>query len=304
MPGIAQLIRHYRRRLTTKLAFDIRTTINGRTLRIPIVESIGWDNVDPRPRRLDTIFKQILASRRGAFIDVGVNIGQTLLKVVSIDPARSYLGFEVSPFCSSYVDRLIALNGLDRCTLIPLGLSDRLQSASFACSSPADTQGTTIASFWPDELGKNIRRTVLLQPGDAILPELLDGEIAMIKIDVEGGELEVLRGLRQTLKQFEPPIILEILPALTEPGEPSTSARAAAELRKQRMAALVQLLADLSYLPFRIAPDSLDPVRDFDLPTYDEDLCDYILLPAHRLAEYDDLLGNALVPGKMAAIAA
>ncbi len=37
-------------------------------------------------------------------------------------------------------------------------------------------------------------------------------EIAAVKIDVEGAELEVLKGLVGTIDKFSPPIIFEVLP--------------------------------------------------------------------------------------------
>ena len=41
------------------------------------------------------------------FIDVGVNVGQTLLKLKSISSEINYLGFEPNPNCVNYLKNLI-----------------------------------------------------------------------------------------------------------------------------------------------------------------------------------------------------
>ena len=48
--------------------------------------------------------------------------------------------------------------------------------------------------------------------GDEVLDEIGLEEIAAIKIDVEGTELQVLTGLAQTLQKKKPALIFEVLP--------------------------------------------------------------------------------------------
>ena len=48
--------------------------------------------------------------------------------------------------------------------------------------------------------------------GDEALTELGISLISVIKIDVEGAELQVLRGLSGTLRSARPPVIFEVLP--------------------------------------------------------------------------------------------
>ncbi len=106
-----------------------------------MIDGIGYDHCKAKAHVevVDFFLQQIFPRVRGTFIDVGANIGQTLLKVVTMDPNRDYLGFEVSPFCNHYLDELITINGLSRCLVVPIGLSDKLKSVEFQSASPSDT---------------------------------------------------------------------------------------------------------------------------------------------------------------------
>jgi FkbM family methyltransferase len=287
-----RVVGHYARKIASRLRFSIAINIRGRPIRIPIVNGVGYYNCKPHIEVVDFFLEQIFPRVPGAFIDVGANIGQTLLKVVTIDAARDYIGFEVSTFCNHYLDELIALNGLARCMVVPIGLSDKLRSLEFQSASPSDTLATTVEGFWTDRDQRANRRRVLLEAGDSVLPHLLDGDIALIKIDVEGGELEVVRGLVSTLHRYRPLIITELLPYSCDASDPSPSTPMIMENRRRRMNQMSDLIREVDYVPFRMLPTRrLEQTFEFDMPTYDEGLCNYLLLPTERIAEFGFLDG-------------
>lgn len=51
---------------------------------------------------------------------------------------------------------------------------------------------------------------------DQFCAQVLDSSIELVKIDVEGGELIVLEGMKHLLKKEKPLVIVEILPASRE----------------------------------------------------------------------------------------
>src|SRR5205823_4155393 len=81
-----------RSRLGWRFNFTVRGAYKGRTLKIPLVLGRGFQNVHIGEPWLFKAFEKVLAAREGAFLDVGVNLGQTLIKVKLIDPARRYVG--------------------------------------------------------------------------------------------------------------------------------------------------------------------------------------------------------------------
>ena len=54
--------------------------------------------------------------------------------------------------------------------------------------------------------------------GDEVIEEIGLDKIAMIKVDVEGAEFEVLSGLSSTLKRFRPAVLFELWPNYLEDG--------------------------------------------------------------------------------------
>lgn len=154
-----------------------------------------------------------LLDRPGTFIDVGANVGQTLGKVLAVDPDRSYLGFEPQIGACHYIDRFIKDNGLTNALVLPLGLSESGGLKSFWSSGEADT----MASLIQDGTDKS-RSVIMTQTGDDVLSDLEIDEVAAIKIDVEGSECSVLRGFQRTLSTIGPPIIFEVLPNIAEDG--------------------------------------------------------------------------------------
>lgn len=179
--------------------------------------------------------------RPGTFIDVGANVGQTLGKVLTVDPNRSYLGFEPQIGACHYIDRFIKDNSLRNALVLPLGLSETGGLKSFWSSGEADT----MASLIHDGSDKS-RSVIMTRTGDDVLSELDISEVAAIKIDVEGAECSVLRGFQRTLSTIGPPIIFEVLPNIAEDGFSDLTV-AVARANSDRAAELHSYLTSLGY---------------------------------------------------------
>lgn len=153
-----------------------------------------------------------LLSRPGVFLDVGANLGQTLGKVLEIDRGRAYLGFEPQIAACFYLNRFIRDNGLRSANVLPIGLSSESGFRKLYSVGDADCMASLERS------DRHLDETIILtRRGDEVVQELGISQIAAIKIDVEGAELEVLRGLRETLSMLHPPVIFEVLPNFEGP---------------------------------------------------------------------------------------
>jgi FkbM family methyltransferase len=58
--------------------------------------------------------------------------------------------------------------------------------------------------------------TVRGRPIDDVLPELGLTRVDVVKVDVEGAELLVLRGAARTLRRFHPKLVVEVVPRQLE----------------------------------------------------------------------------------------
>lgn len=156
---------------------------------------------------LTRVLSRLFAEREGAFIDIGVNIGQTLAKVLSVDHTRRYIGFEPQLTCSFNVEQFLKLNDLHNATILPVALSDTNGMLAFYADSETDEMASL---FKKDDTAPP--SYVQARVGDEVLAEMEIDEVCAIKIDVEGAELHVLHGLKHTLTEKRPVVIFEMLP--------------------------------------------------------------------------------------------
>lgn len=164
---------------------------------------------------LDDIYKKVLNQKQGAFVDVGVNTGQTLLKLLQIDGDRQYIGFEPQIAPSFSVEHFLVENRLTNHIIIPIGLSNKhglvkLKIRGHGFGSLSSSFASFVDGFRPDDFYMYSKYAYTV-PGDEIIPYLNLNSIAMIKIDVEGAELEVIEGLASCIESYMPFILFEVL---------------------------------------------------------------------------------------------
>jgi FkbM family methyltransferase len=147
--------------------------------------------------------------RRGqVFIDVGANIGYyTLLasrivgsdgRVVAIEPLRRNITF---------LERHIRLNDAGNVVVVPLACSDSSGEAMF--HEGANTALGRLASRPPIEaINLKAHEVVTSTLDDIVRRRGLQPD--MIKIDVEGAELAVLEGARDTIAATAPSLVLSV----------------------------------------------------------------------------------------------
>lgn len=215
---------------------------------------------------LAAMLKRQLNTRPGAFIDVGVNVGQTLLKVLSADRNRRYVGFEPQIGCCYFVDQFLRLNGLQNAAVLPVALSDSNRILTLHSTGQYDES----ASLAGENDVTGARRPdithVQARIGDEVLRELEIEAISAIKIDVEGAEFQVLTGLHGTLRAKQPPVIFEVLPnfygrreRIMQPPEVCAKNQAAAD-------GIYKFFDDLCYDVFQLNDNGEeDKIKRFEL---------------------------------------
>ena len=211
---------------------------------------------DDFERWLDWVYAAALEIKEGAFVDVGVNRGQTLAKMLRIAPHNRYIGFEPQPACAFHVDEFLRINRLDNCSIIPIALSDRASLSELALNrfEPGDGAASIAKGYRPDSFYVR-SMTVPAFPGDDIFSSL-STPISLVKIDVEGAELEVLRGLSNTLRERRPFVLFEVLNNyLVVTGEYLSDELTAH--RNERARQISSYFADAGYALFNIRGESL-----------------------------------------------
>ena len=152
-----------------------------------------------------------LSRKQGAFLDVGANIGQTLLNVIPILGNSEYIGVEPSIPCCHYLERLVTLNGWSNCRIFPIGLGARTEFRDVFFVDEYDEGATMLSTFRPESRYTNRRKSFIIQ-GDSFLEMAGVDKLACIKVDVEGAEADVIEGLTKIFAKSKPAIIMEVLP--------------------------------------------------------------------------------------------
>ena len=205
---------------------------------------------------LDTAYRAAFHTKEGVFIDVGVNVGQSLMKVLSMDKDRRYVGFEPQLDCCFYVDQFIKENELNKYNILPIGLSNFTGIIKLLKRiNDSDTTASTIKGFRPDNF-YTAEQSIYVTNGDDVLPAILnDDSVSIIKIDVEGAELEVMDGLKKTMGKYTPIIIFEILNhylvATGQQLDPDII-----KFREERNQKMEAIFREIGYCIFNVLPDN------------------------------------------------
>lgn len=223
--------------LLDHVLFNVQSEIHQKRYTIPLQGKMGLENIFLVESWAIKLLAAMLSKldKHTYFVDIGVNIGQTLLKVKSVDENINYIGFEPNPTCVSYVNTLIKENQLTNTSIYPLGLSDEDGILSLFADNAYASGASVIENFRKSaKIAYKLHIPVI--KGDNFF-KTFEGEIGIIKIDVEGFESSVLQGLEETLAIHTPFIICEVLPVYSETNLP----------RLSRQKSLEELLKRCSY---------------------------------------------------------
>lgn len=135
-------------------------------------------------------------------IDVGCYRGEILREMLRLAPGGTHFAFEPVPDNCAYLVRQFPA-----ARVFPLALADYRGEATFhhAVGRPARSWLRRVR--YPDERQEVREIKVRVDTLDGVIPA--DMRIAFIKIDVEGAELQVLRGGRESIRRCRPAIVFE-----------------------------------------------------------------------------------------------
>lgn len=190
------------------------------------------------PRTLRA-YRRIL--RSGAVVaDIGANIGAHTLHFADLvgDSGRVF-AFEPTHYASGKLRANLALN--------PALVSRVAVEQIFLVESAAAKVPETVPSSWPvagpgagDRHAGHLGKFQTIAAATAITADEYFAKnglarLDLVKLDVDGHELSVLKGFQQTLRRFRPPILIELAPYVYD--GPNSS----------EFDQLVHLLAEMGY---------------------------------------------------------
>ena len=255
--------RHYahKARLVTVRDFD-----GDLTLRLALEErmqsQIFWYGYCSRD--ICVVLRRLL--RPGmTVIDAGANIGEvTLVAAKAVGPGGQVFSFEPIQGIAERLEEHVDLNRLLQVRVVRAALADTVgrkpifkAAGRFFDGSIHDGLGTLYSTAERSVASEE----VVLNTLDAFVRDSRLRRVDLVKIDVEGAELAVLRGAAATLARFKPYLIIEVQ---------QDTARAAG----YEAADILRLLGRLGYT-FAIVGrmGRLRPVDEATLGTFQNVLC-------------------------------
>ena len=140
--------------------------------------------------------------------DIGANIGLMSAPLLAAEPTLQVVSVEASPGTASYLARTVAASPRrDRWRCVAKAVGATEGETVFFASTEAHGAYDGIKNTGRGRAPSEIR--VPLTTLDALWREFGQPDICLVKIDVEGGEADVLRGGFSCLRATRPYVLLE-----------------------------------------------------------------------------------------------
>lgn len=169
----------------------------------------GLDAHNLLERKVEPEFLWIksILTNDAVFMDVGANVGAYLFTLENHLKPENIFAFEPNPQLFKRLQRLF-----QRVNLSSVALSDISTIAEFKIpvinGEKVHTRGTLQTSIKEKNEEKTILQKVEVKPLDDL--DLKFQKLDFIKIDVEGNEMQTLRGAKKTIQKYRPILMVEM----------------------------------------------------------------------------------------------
>jgi FkbM family methyltransferase len=154
------------------------------------------------------MIKKILSNIKPFYVlDIGANVGHHSLFMSQF--SRKVLAVEPFFECRKQIFEKIKRNSLKNIDVCEFAFSNDISKKTYYKPSNTTTNKGT-GSFIPDFNDNLVKfEDIDLVPGDKYCEEMYINDIGFIKIDVEGYELNVIKGLFNIINKYKPIVFME-----------------------------------------------------------------------------------------------
>ena len=152
-------------------------------------------------------------SEGSVFFDVGAHIGYFSLKAApKVGVTGQVVSFEPNPETLKLLRDNVTANRARNVIVEPIACTDREQMLTFYAAPAANTGASSLARQNASISEDNAPRAYSVRGRriDDVVRDLHLMRVDAIKVDVEGAEVQVVRGAADTLKRFHPKLVIEI----------------------------------------------------------------------------------------------
>jgi FkbM family methyltransferase len=181
-------------------------TRNGINYKVDLYDYIGWW-IYFGLKEVSRIRLYKLSNTNNTIIDVGTNIGETLMNFAKRTlPGGEVHGFEPDAQNHRHCSENLHLNNFNNIVLNNLGLGSEAGQFYIKTNTPSNRGGNKVSTEYIEN-NTNVIKIITL---DQYVTQKHLNKIDLIKIDVEGYELHVLKGASQAIDKFKPVFFIEL----------------------------------------------------------------------------------------------
>jgi FkbM family methyltransferase len=178
----------------------------GMRLRLDLRESLQRDFLFGLYDRVELRLVRERLRGGGDFVDVGAHVGMySVAAALELGSRGRVLAFEPNPAARAQLEANLALNGCDEVVVSAAAVSDAVgETVLHVPATPDPSFSSLEGGRFPEGQPVRVETTTV------------DGAVrehglrpAVVKIDVEGGELRVVAGMEETL-DFRPALLVEV----------------------------------------------------------------------------------------------
>lgn len=137
-------------------------------------------------------------------VDIGANIGLTSLALSSICHSGAIMAIEPVPHTFELLNKNLAAAGIQNISTFNVAVGAGTGSVSMYVDE------RNLATSFVVDIDSGTSQEIPLTSLDSLVSQSGIERLDFIKVDVEGCELEVLKGAEQTLNRFKPTVMLEM----------------------------------------------------------------------------------------------
>ncbi len=160
---------------------------------------------------LEPMFRDLIPAD-GVVIDAGAHAGQFTKLFAGLAREGRVIAFEPASYARRILTTAVTAKRLANVTVIAAGLSDEAGQAEIAMPlKESGSLGYGLSHFGAPDARPALRETVELMTLDGFVKDAGLQRVDLIKADIEGWEVHLIRGARATIAAHRPAIVLELV---------------------------------------------------------------------------------------------
>lgn len=142
--------------------------------------------------------------------DIGANVGLYALQLARmVKPTGHVYCFDANPVCVYFLQANLAYNGIRNVDILPVAVAEQAKTCRFNLQYSNSHLGMGSESeFWGEKPGQVVDMNAASI--DRMIADLKLPDPDVLKIDVEGAEAKVIRGMQHLLARKKPKVVIEL----------------------------------------------------------------------------------------------